>query len=800
MDTLVAPITQPNGSLIKSNRLASLKNAVTSSPYSICIERAVLVTDYFKNKANDHKPMIVRKAEALAHVLKNKSFPIYPNELIVGSTTSKRVAGPLYPELHGLPVMEDLLNFESRKLNPLQITRSEKMKLVRDVVPYWLTRFMAYKAFSKTELVKVVVDQLNPKFFLINETGGIGHLIPDYEMLINTGLRGIHENAKRQLNLLRPMDERRPFYEAVGIVCDAVVAMAANYVSEARRLAERETDVERKRELLQIAANLQHVPAHPARNLCEALQSIWLVHTAITLEGLDNGISFGRMDQYLYPFYKRDIEAGTLTPQQAKELLGCLAIKSAEIIPVFSGDITACHGGFLSGQAVTIGGTDKYGNDVTNDLSYIFLDLMDEIRMRQPNYHARIHKGSPKKYVERIMDNLVRGVNSPAVYNDEVIIDCLKKCGYTLEDANAYSTLGCVELNAPGKTFGSTDAALVNVPICLEMALNEGKLFGDRILTSGARTKNIEEFHDINDIKEAFKTQLSFQIDRCQNMLTPIELGNRNYHPTPLSSGMIEGCLDKGIDLTEGGALYNFSGVQGVGITDTGDSLYAINELVFETRKYTLARLVKALKNNFVGEEKLRAEIQSLPRFGNDNPVADSYSKWVTDTFYDVFTGRVNTRGGRFVAGFYSTTTHYSFGLHTGAMASGRLKGMPFTSGIAPSNGADKKGPTALFNSLTSISFDRAHNGVNVNAKFDTATLKGEHGKKILEALLLTYFKKGGMQLQLNVLDTEMLKDAKMHPENYPSLIVRVSGYSAYFNDLSPAMKDEIIERSSLTC
>jgi formate C-acetyltransferase len=488
-----------------------------------------------------------------------------------------------------------------------------------------------------------------------------------------------------------------------------------------------------------------------------------------------------------------------LTKEKAKELLGCLAIKSAEIIPVFSNSISASHGGFLSGQAVTIGGTDEEGNDVTNELSYIFLELMDEVRMRQPNYHARIHVNSPKVYVDTIMQNLAKGVNSPAIYNDEVIIRSLKRCGFSDRDANAYSTLGCVELNAAGKTFGSTDAALVNVPVCLEMALNRGKLFGSAV-TSGAVTMNPEEFQSIDDVNEAFSRQLNFLIDRLQKVLAPVETGNRDYHPTPLTSSMLQGCIEKGKDVTAGGAVYNFSGVQGVGITDVGDSLYAINELVFVQKKYSVTRLIAALKNNFKGEEQMRRELLSAPKFGNDNRGPDGFSKWVADCFYDTFEGKYNTRGGRFVAGFYSTTTHYSFGLSTGAMANGRLKGAPFTSGISPTNGADKKGPTALLNSVSGIDFERAHNGVNVNAKFDTATLKGEHGKEILKALLLTYFKKGGMQVQLNVLDTEMLKQAKEHPDQYPWLIVRVSGYSAYFNDLSPAMKDEIIQRSALSC
>jgi formate C-acetyltransferase len=789
--------TSPLEKLTASARLLNLKRAVTTSPYSICIERAMLITEYFKDQQSSGKHILIQKAEALSHVLTNKTCCIYPNELIVGSTTSKRVAGPLYPELHGLPVMEDLLQFTSRETNPLQISHAEKIMLVKAVAPFWLNKFLAYKSFSGRKLLNFIFDQLNPKFYLINETGGIGHLIPDYNTLIQKGINHIIKQAEQHLLSMPVTDKSYHFLRAVIIVCNAVIQMAENYAQHIFQLADNESDEDRKYELLKLARILRHVPANPAGNLHEALQSIWMLHTAITLEGL--GISLGRMDQTLFSFYENDIQNGTITRQQAKELIGCFVIKTAEIIPVFSTTISKSHGGFLSGQALTIGGMDKNGNDVTNELSYIFLELMDEVRMRQPNYHARIHVGSSTKYIDKIMELLSKGVNSPAVYNDELIIRSLKKCGMTDADAKDYSTLGCVELSAAGKTFGSTDAALVNVPVCMEMALNKGKLFGSSA-QHGFKTATPETFQTIDDVKDAFRQQLQFIIHRLHQTLTPIELGNRDFHPTPLSSAFIHDCIENGKDVTAGGAHYNFSGVQGVGITDAADSIHAIDVLVFKTRQYTMAEIVKALKNNFKGAEKLRTAMLNVPKFGNDNDEADACSKWVADVFYDCFEGLYNTRGGKFVAGYYSTTTHYAFGLLTGALPNGRMKGTPFTSGIAPTNGMDVKGPTALFNSITKIDFERAHNGVNVNAKFDTATLKGAHGKEILKALLLTYFKKGGMQAQLNVLDTEMLKDAKLHPEKYPSLIVRVSGYSAYFNDLSPAMKDEIIQRSTLLC
>lgn len=781
------------------SRLNKLKDDVTSFPYSVCIERAVRITEYFKIKDNRKKPIVIQKAEALAHLLRNKKCLIYDHERIVGTTTSKRVAGPLYPELHGLPVMEDLLSFSNRKLNPLQIEKPEINKLATYVIPFWANKFLAYQAFSGKSLLRFVMDQLSPRFYLINETGGIGHLIPDYESLMQKGLLEViaqHESKRDSFSENHPS---HAFHQAVIIICQAVIDMSQRYAQEAERMAVCAIDEQRKSELMELAGVLRHVPAHPARGLYDALQSVWMLHIAITLEGLDNGISLGRMDQYLFPFYKSDVEKGALTSEQAKELIGCFVIKTAEIIPVFSNKISKSHGGFLSGQALTIGGTDSNGNDVVNDVSYVFLELMDEIRMRQPNYHARIHAGSPRKYLEKIMGNLVKGVNSPAIYNDELIIRSLERCGMSHADAMEYSTLGCVELCSAGKTFGSTDAALLNVPICLEMALNGGKTFGS-ITRRGYKTILPSQMKCMEDVKQAFVLQVKHLVDELHQVLAPIEEANRDFHPTPLTSALIQGCIESSKDVTAGGATYNFSGVQGVGITDVADSLFAIEQIVFVQKKYSLTALIGALKNNFNGEERMRMDVMNLPKFGNDNVAVDAYARWVSDVFYDAFEGLYNTRGGRFVAGFYSTTTHYSFGLLTGAMANGRLKGQPFTSGIAPTNGMDKNGPTALFNSIVSIDFERAHNGANVNAKFDTATLRGDHGKDILQALLLTYFKKGGMQVQLNVLDTEMLKDAKLYPEKYPWLIVRVSGYSAYFNDLSPAMKDEIIQRSTLSC
>lgn len=780
-----------------ANRLDNLRQAIEAFPPAICIERAMLITEYFKKPQTQSKPASIQIAEALSHILINKSTPIYSDELIVGSTTSKRVAGPIFPEMHGIPILEDIFSFHKRAVTPLQISKEERKSLLKNVIPYWWNKWMVYQSLPLLHFVSFVKDQLTPRFYLINESGGIGHFIPDYELLINKGLNGIIEDMQSKMSNLNKSDERYSFYEAGCITCKGVIAMAEKYARRVELEAVKESNLTRKNELKLIAQNLWNVPRNPARTLQEALQSIWLVHTAINLEGLDNGISFGRMDKYLYPFYEKDLKEGILNRQTAKELLGCFAIKSCEIIPVFSQKITNCHGGLLSGQALVLGGMDKNGNDTTNELTYIFLELADEIRMRQPNYHARIHQNSPSKYIDKCTENLVKGAGSPALYNDELIIESMIKCGYSKDDSMEYATLGCVELNSPGKTCASTDAALFNLPICLELALNQGKLFGGWTL-KGCQTPDPSSFKNIEDVKESYQKQLAFLIHKMVEDLKPIEIGNKKMHPIPLTSALIEGCIQSGTDISAGGAIYNFSGVQGVGVSDAGDSLYALEQLVFVQKKYSLLEVIDALKSNFKNAKKLRAELLAVEKFGNDNVAADAWSSWVMNIFCDMLETYTNTRGGQFVAGFYSTTMHQNFGSLTGALPSGRAKGETFTSGIAPMNGYDRKGPTAVFNSIAGLDMVRAHNGANVNAKFDTATLKGFHGQKILESLVKTYFKKGGMQLQLNVLDTEMLKDAKLNPKKYPNLVVRVSGYSAYFNDLSPEMKDEIIARSCL--
>lgn len=764
----------------QTDRIKYLKNAVLNAEYSVCTERATIWTDYFKKSSNRKKPVDIQMAEAMSRVLLEKTIEIYPNELIVGNFSSKRVGGSIYPELHGFAVLLDLFKFSSRKVNPLKINSQERMKLLK-TMPFWSMRFLAMKAFSGFgNKIKFIISQLKSTEYVINETGGIAHFAPDYEKLVNQGIRGILEEAQILQAKQEKGSEKWNFYEAVKIVNTAMIDFAARYSKEAMRLAKTEVDTDRKHELITISEVCKNVPLHPARNLQEALQSIFFVQVAINLESLDNGISPGRIDNYLFKFYEEGIASGELSREKAKELLAAFSIKFAELIPILSEQITEYHSGLMSGQVICVGGKNSDGKDATNELSYILLEIMEDLGLRQPNFHARIHNNSPAKYLDKIFNVLSTGYGSPALYNDEIIPETLEMNGYSKEDVGNYTPVGCVEPTVPGKSFASTDAALFNIVSVLEKTIY-------------SKTN----FDSFESLLSAFENQLKIQIEKFISDMHAIEKANHKFHPTPLSSSFIDGCISSGVCSTGGGAIYNLSGVQCVGAVDTGDSLFAIKKLVFEEKSLSFKELISELKTNFKNDQ-IRKLLVKIPKFGNDIEEVDNMIMYVAGTFSRVLNQYTNYRGGKYVTGLYSMTTHAYFGKITAALPSGRKKGVSFSSGIAPTNGADKSGPTAMFNSLNRIDYTKFANGINLNVKFNKQMLKGEIGKNAIKSLVTTFFKRKGMQVQLNVLDPNILIKAQKDPDSYPNILVRVSGYSAFFNDLTLEAQNEIITRSSL--
>jgi pyruvate formate-lyase/glycerol dehydratase family glycyl radical enzyme len=790
-----APIHDP---ALSGERIDRLKQSVESAPQSVCPERALLWTGYFRDRKNRKKPAPVRMAEALGHVLLNKSIAIYPDELLAGNYTSHRVGGNLYPELHSIQAMFEIGTFPTRRVNPMSISRAD-VRSLRRLIPFWLLHGILGKIYRNPfSTGAFLLRQLRPFYYIINELGGIVHFAPDYESLITEGTDGIAARAAaRQVMTGKGSDEWN-FLESVRIAADALARFGQRYADRAAALAAEEGDPRRKEELEAIARMCSRVPRLPARSFHEALQSMLLAQIAINQESLDLTICFGRIDQYLYRLYRQDCDAGVLDRDRAKELVACFMIKLCESVPVFSKLVTCFIGGMPSFQGMVVGGVGRDGKDAANELSYLFLEVMDSLRMRQPNFSARVHAAAPAEYLDAVYATIGRGGNFLAVYNDDVIVPTMVKQGVTLEDARDYSPIGCVEPTSQGRSLNSTDAVLFNMPIMVELAMNRGRRFGS-LVREGVRTPGPSAMKTMAAVTAAFEKQLGHRIDILIRDLRRVELAHRRYKPTPLSSMLIEGCIEKARCSTNGGAKYNASGLQCVGQTAAGDSLYAVEKLVFTDRVITLDALVDALKRN-LDDPAVRARLKGLSSFGNGDEEADRWTAYVIDRYVSALAAHGNnTRGGRYVAGLYSVTAHEYFGRVTGALPCGRMMREPFESGIAPMNGRDRKGTTALLNSMNSLDFSRCPNGINFNMKFQKDVVAGATGTGILKAYLGPYFERGGMQVQVNVLDRDTLIEARNHPERYPNLLVRVSGYATYFRDLSDEMKDEIIMRTENT-
>lgn len=784
-------------------RLSRLYAELLGATKEICIQRARHLTEYMKGSGIWFEPPVVRRSRAVAHILRNLEVRIYPDELLVGSITSKRIGALIYPEFVGVLIWPELVKLGERAVDSLQISDEEIEELDQEIFPFWMDKVLAWHTQEYLSPPEPLSLLFKGGFFVLTEAAGISHTAPDFEKLIAVGLEGIKEEAGKRIKELNvtpagdPEQFRgRSFYRAVEIVCDGVIEFAGRYHAEALRLAEEETDPQRRSELLEIARICAVVPAKPATSFREALQSIWLMEVALHQENYEQALCLGRADQYLYPYYKRDLEKGLLTEDEAVELLGCLFVKMSEFVPLFAENLALLFSGFPANPSITFGGVTPEGADATNDLSYLLLETRELLQTRHPNLHARVHRGSPGEYLEKVCEVVKHGGGMPALVNDDVIIPALMKKGIKQEDARDYVIIGCVEISVPRKTFGSTDAALMSLPICLEMALSNGRspVMREEI---GPKTGDPRGFSSIDDVLNAFRQQVAYMVEQMIIGLNALGIAHRELYPSPLLSSLIEGCLERGQDVTGGGAVYNFTGVQGVGVADVADSLAAIDRLVFMEQQTTMDELMKALEDNFEGHEQLLHLIRNrVPKYGNDDEHADMYARRVAELFCQEVGKHANPRDGVYLPGFLSMTNHKGFGKFVGALPSGRRALETLANGISPCDGWDKKGPTAYLKSVARVDYAQATNGVAVNLKFNPAYLRGATGTRNLSSLIRTYFGLGGMHLQLNSVDRQTLLDAQEDPTKHPGLMVRVAGYSAYFADLTREVQDEIIART----
>jgi len=772
-------------------RVTRLISNVRKQP-RLSVERCVLYTESMR--ATEGEPAPIRQAKALKHILENIPIQILPEEVIVGTMLPDPPGAILFPEGVGLRIINDIESLTTRETNRLVVREEDARILREEVVPYWQSRNI--EAFVSQLMPDIIEILYSGSVFVLTEFAGISHVAVNYPYLLERGFRWfVEESRKRAVELEDEGDwdaSKLVFYKAAQIVGEAMISYANRYAELAEKLAGEVEDDTRREELLKIAETCRKVPANKPESFHEAVQFVWFVQSALHQENYEQGISMGRIDQYLLPYYLKDVKEGRIDRKQAFEILANLWVKTNEIVPPFDSLLELYFSGQATNQALTVGGVDASGKDATNELSYLMLEVTKAVPLRQPNVHVRVSSKTPDSFLDALAELIAEGKNNVGIFNDEAVFKALRFAGVEEGDAWNYATIGCVEIAPFGNAFTSSDAALINVAKALEYALNGGTdmMFGYEF---GVRDASDAKPKTLEEVIEAFRKQLAHIIRIVVRGSNILEYANASVKPTPLLSLCIEDCFEKGADVTQGGARYNFTGIQAVGIADVADSFAAIEHALGQG--YGLDEIIRACRSNFEGHDELRSVLLNAPKYGNDSE-ADEYARLVLEMYCDEVTRYRNFRGGRFTAGCYPMTTNVAFGFMTSALPSGRLQGASLNSGVSPATGMDREGVTAAIKSACRINYEKLSNGASFTVNLDSGML-GVKGSEIIKALIKSFVELGGMHIQFNVLNEDVLKKAQEEPENYRWLLVRVAGWSAYFVELSRAVQDELIARIS---
>lgn len=830
---LAAVAARPGGA--RSPRVVALREALLAAPYRLCTQKAELLTEWFRAETGAEGPgdgivraiahvhyaatrralarslgsgapqprwqlrlsralqglylrhetrrrreaLVVAHAQAFAHVLARAPLRIYEHELVVGNPSSQRIGAPIHPDLGGLLLLPELDTLATRRVNPLEITPAQRSKLADEIFPFWFSRSVLARAPLHAADVELPNVLTAGRRFLLTQFAGVSHVTPDYVAVLERGFEGLLADAESARREARD-DEARAFLDAAAIAARAAVDFGERWRAHCASEAARETRPDRAAELRELADVFARVPARPARSFREAVQSIFLAHVMVHQESFQHGVSFGRLDRILEPFYARDLAAGRITRAEAVEILACFLGKAAELLPLFNEMATEYFSGLSSASGITLGGVDAEGRDATSETSFLVLDAYDQMRLRQPNLHLRVHPGSDPALLARAHEVMKAGGGMPAFFNDATIVPALERSAVATADARDYAIVGCVEWGVPRKSFPAAGAAFLSLPAALDDAM--------RTLADPA---------SIDEVAAAVRREVERTVADAVAGNDAIERAHALYRPTPFLSLLVQGCVASGRDVTAGGAVYDSTGMQGVGVADVADSLAAIEQVVFRERRCTWLELRRALDHDFVEDPGLLARLRErVPKYGQDRGAAEAWARAVADHYCDTVRRHTNPRGGPYLPGFWTMTTHVGFGRRLGALPSGRRAGAPLADGLSPANGADRDGPTASLSACARASGPGVANGLCVNEKVDPWVTGGEGGTRLLVALTQGGFAAGGMQVQYNVVDPRVLLDAKAHPERHRDLVVRISGYSAYFCDLTPAMQDDLIART----
>ena len=784
-----------------------LKNAMEAKP-SICIERARIWTESYRRTEGD--PEIIRRAKALSMVLDEMSIYILDGELIVGNHSYRPRGSVVNPEYHTPWLSRELNDKEiapdKRSFDHHEVSDETRKELWESVMPYWEGKTIEDKVLG--ELSPEVINAAFPSCSKVHTIppapeihlrNGMGHQNVNYAKLINKGALAIIGEAREKLaSLSQEKKEQREFYEAVTITYEALIRWSRRYAELAQNLAATESDPVRVLELEKIAEICRHVPANPARTFWEALQTFWFIQCIIFgLEQDDTACSPGRMDQYLYPYYEADLKSGNISREEALELVELMFIKTSHMSKLWDYTTARYFGGFSLTQCIIVGGVKPDGTDATNELSYIFLDAEANTGLYQPEFAVRIHKRSPEDFLMKTVDVIKLGRGKPKLFVDESAIPMLLNRGVSLEEARDYCVVGCVEVAPSGSLAGWTNAAQFNLAKCLELAVNGGVclLTGEQI---GPKTQDPKTFSNINEVLDAYGTHIEYFTDHMVTALNCVLENQEKYTPFPFTSSLIDGCFETGRDFTGGGAKYKGVGVNAVAVPDVGDSLAALESLVFTEKKVEMETLVQALRSNFEGYEDLRQMLLNrAPKFGNDNDLVDDLTRKAGQIWCHIVEKYRGPHGESYWPGLFTVSANVPLGMNTGALPYGRKATTPLANGgISPTNGSEKSGPTAILQSAAKLDHIAAGNGTLLNLRFSPSVLKEKRDLSKFVAFLRTYAALGGFHVQFNVINSDILRKAQKNPKQYKNLLIRVAGYSAYFTELSPEVQEDVINRT----
>lgn len=781
-----------------NERIRKLREQSLKVKPSITPERAKLITEFYKNERGKSISIPVQRAMAFHYLLENKQVCINEGELIVGERGPTPKATPTYPEINAHS-LKDLKMLNDRP--KISFTVDEKVKELykEEIIPFWRGKSMRDRIFREmSEEWKMAFEA--GIFTEFMEQRAPGHTVLD-DKIYKRGFLDFKEDIKRSmenLDFLTDPDayKKREELKAMSICIDSLILYAERHAEKARELAKREGDPKRKEELQRISEICSHVPAFAPRDFWEALQYYWFVHLGVIIEyNTWDSFNPGRLDQHLYPFYRRGLEEKSLTKERAKELLEAFWIKfNNQPAPPKVGVTAEESGTYTDFSLINLGGVKTDGSDAVNELSYLILDVIEEMRILQPSSMVQISKKSPDRFLKRALQIVKTGFGQPSIFNTDAIIQELVRQGKSIEDARNGGASGCVETGAFGKeNYNLT--GYFNLTKVLELTLYNGidPKTGKQV---GIKTGDPCQCKSFEELFGAFKKQLNYFVDVKVKGNNIIERLYAEYLPTPFLSLLIDDCGAKGKDYNDGGARYNTSYIMGVGLGTMTDTLASLKYNVFDKSHVSMQQLLEAVKNNFEGDEQLRQKLLNrTPKYGNDDDYADDIMQTLFEAFYEAVDGRPNTKSGCYRINLLPTTVHVYFGKKVGATPNGRKACEPLSEGVSPVQGADRHGPTAVIKSVAKMDHIRT-GGTLLNQKFTPDLLKDEEGINKLAQLIRSYFRLDGHHIQLNVVGKELLRDAQKHPEKHRDLIVRVAGYSDYFVDLSDELQNEIIQRT----